>query len=101
MAWATLDEARAHWPDSASLDDSTLSVLLEVATQQCELYAPLLVPEPDRYMIAVIYQAREVYTAGQRDGDVIGIGDYAIRARPLTSTVKSLLRPQPGVPVTG
>ena len=54
------------------------------------------------WMLAVVYQAREVYAAGQRgEQDVIGFGEFAIRARPLTSTVKQLLRPQRGIPVVG
>lgn len=179
MAWATIPQARAHWPDSASLDDATLSTLLDVASIQCEIYAPrellsatttadtvtasstvtasgegffhpidvgalvtgagipagppgpkttitAVAPDgatatlsqaatatgtaitltlarvlPQPWMLATVYQAREVYAAGQRDGDIIGLGDYAIRARPLTGTVKSLLRPQPGRPKVG
>ena len=57
---------------------------------------------PHRYMLAVVYQTREIWAAGKRDGDVIGTGDgYAIRSRPLTGAVKQLLRPQHGVPVLG
>ena len=110
-SWATPEQAKAHWADAASLPPETLQTLLDVATEQCEVYAPVLpvvdpppdppAPLPSRYVQACIYQAREVYAAGQRDGDIIGLGDYAIRARPLTSTVKSLLRPQPGVPAVG
>lgn len=48
---------------------------------------------PSSYMLATVYQARETYDAAIRDGDVIGVGDYAIRARPLTGAVKQLLRP--------
>jgi hypothetical protein len=47
-------------------------------------------------------QAREIYQAQQRgEQDVIGVGDYAIRARPLIAAVKSLLRPQQGRPRVG
>lgn len=103
MAWATREEARRFWKDAEPLDDATLDVLLDVATQQCQSFAPLAAdPVPSRYMLATVYQARELYAASQRgEGDVIGFGDYAIRARPLTSTVKALLRPQRGVPVVG
>lgn len=109
MAWVTKEQAREQWPDAASIPDDALETLLEVATVQAMAYAPaLLVPlDPEQLVIpvnyeqAVILQAREVYAAGQRDGDVIGLGDYAIRARPLTATVKGLLRPQHGVPVVG
>lgn len=50
---------------------------------------------PTSYMQANIFQARETYAAAQRgEQDVIGIGEYAIRARPLTAAVIQLLRPQ-------
>lgn len=109
MPWATREQARAQWPDAASIPDDTLDQLLDVATIQAQAFAPALVVPidpadlviPPNYVQATIYQAREVYAAGQRDGDVIGLGDYAIRARPLTASVKSLLRPQAGVPVVG
>lgn len=96
MSWATKDEARAHWPDAASIDDAVLDTLLDAATEQCKAYAPAVPqPYPVGYMLATVYQAREIYAAGNRDsGDLIGIGDYAIRARPLTAAVKALLRPK-------
>lgn len=102
-AWATPAEAKVHWADAAALEPERLEELLEVAEEQCRQYAPAHAePVPARYKLAVVYQAREVYTASQRDeADVIGIGDYAIRARPLTSAVKQLLRPQRGVPGVG
>lgn len=95
MAWATKEQARAHWADAVSLSDAVLDTLLDVATDQCRAYAPATPePLPVSFMLATVYQAREVYSASQRDGDVIGVGDYAIRARPLTGTVRALLRPQ-------
>lgn len=103
MAWATKTEARSHWPDAVNISDAVLDVLLDVATEQCRAYAPAVAqPYPVGYMLATVYQAREMYSAAYRDsGDVIGIGDYAIRAKPLTAAVKSLLRPQRGVPGVG
>ena len=66
------------------------------------LYGAEVGEVPERYMLATIYQARELWAASKRDGDVIGLGDgYALRSRPLTGVVKSLLRPQRGVPVLG
>lgn len=96
MPWATPEQARQHWPDARSLDDDMLDLLLEASTEQCAEYAPAASqPVSARYVLACIYQAREVYAAGQRgEQDVIGVGDYAIRARPLTAAVKQLLRPQ-------
>ena len=92
--WATLEEARAHWPDAASLTDETLSTLLDVATIRGQTYAPPVDVVPLNYMLGCVYDAREIYAAGQRDGDVIGFGDYVIRARPLTGTVRTLYRPE-------
>lgn len=104
-AWATREQARAFWPDAASIADATLDTLLDVATEQAVEYAPALAvgaPVPARYMLATVYQAREVYAASQRgEQDVIGIGDYAIRARPMTAAVKRLLRPVKGRPKVG
>lgn len=57
---------------------------------------------PKRFRLACVYQARELYAASQRgEQDIIGIGDYAIRARPLTASVKQLLRPKRGVGAVG
>lgn len=96
--WASVPEARVHWKSGVSVTDDTLADLLAAATEQCADYAPALAPGdpiPFRYKLAVIYQARELYNAGQRDNqDAIGVGDFIIRARPLSGTIKQLLRPQ-------
>ena len=103
--WATPTEAAAYWPDATGLDADVLETLLGIAQDVCAAYAPALGetdPVPPRYTLAVVYQARELRAAAQRDGDVIGLGDgYALRSRPLTGAVKSLLRPASGVPVLG
>lgn len=87
-----------HWEDGAVLSDEHLVSLLETAQEQAEAYAPALVegaPVPERYRVAVIYQARDVRRAqlAADGGETIGVGDYALRARPLAAAVKSLLRP--------
>lgn len=98
MAWASTEQARVHWKAGVAVNDDTLAVLLTAAEEQCAAYAPALAAGdavPIRYQLAVIYQARELYNASQRDNaDAIGVGDFVIRARPLTSTIKQLLRPQ-------
>ena len=52
---------------------------------------------PFSYTLAVVYQARDVWTAQQRgdsSSDVVGVGDFgAVRARPLSAVVRQLLRP--------
>jgi hypothetical protein len=97
--WAAdVDFATRHWADAGKLPEATLDELLEVAELACLAYGPALeVPLPDpmpiNWRVASVMQAREIRAAAQRDGDVIGVGDYAIRSRPLTGAVKQLLRP--------
>jgi len=112
--WDTVAEAHTEarntrlWAD-APADDATLDVLLEAASDQVHRFAPAVgvdtvgdpLPVPPRYKLATIYQARELQAAAVRDGDVIGVGDYGLRARPLVDSVKQLLRPQRGRPGVG
>jgi len=103
-AWATDEDAKTHWADAKTMDPAQLAQLLDAAQEQAEAFAPTLAEGaviPDRYTLAVVAQARELYAAARRDGDVIAVDAYAIRARPLTSTVKQLLRPQRGRPGIG
>jgi hypothetical protein len=111
--WAKLEDVRTPEPTdspwaAAPKSDVLLQQLLDVAEIQCRAYAPppVLVTDAggvttevvtDAMRLAVIYQAREVYAAGQRQGDTIVQGDtYVIRARPLVGSVKQLLRPSRG-----
>lgn len=107
--FATVPDARMHWPDSTDISDERLARLLAAVFPGCEAYAPQL-PDaatyptgvPEAYTVAQVMQAREIYQAQQRgEQDVIGVGDYAIRARPLIAAVKSLLRPESGRPRVG
>lgn len=95
-SWATPDQAARHWPDAATLDPARLVELLDAAAEQCAAYAPTPTPTtiPTRYVLATIYQAREIAAAATRDGDLVGAGELAFRSRPLTATVKQLLRPE-------
>jgi hypothetical protein len=102
-AWADTADATAHWHDAAGLAPDVLERLLDAAQEQCETYAPALADAavvPTTYTLAVIYQARETHAAALRsESDVIGVGDYVIRSRPLTGVVKQLLRPRSARPV--
>lgn len=96
------------WPEANTLDPATLTIYLEGATIQAAEFAPALAdlaPVPVTWQLAVAYQAREVYAAARRDGDLIGgqVGAdaYPLRARPLTGTVQQLLRPRRGRPSVG
>jgi hypothetical protein len=99
--WATPAQTRAQWADAPE-DDDLLAFLLGVAQEVCEAYAPALAADaavPARYTRAVVQQLRDVWQNGERDGDVLGYdGEYAIRVRPLTASVKALLRPPTGRP---
>ena len=107
--WATDQMLAEHWPDSSTLTQPARDRVLTVATTQSRSYAPVLPPAQDgtpaevpaNYELGTIYQARELWNAIERgESDVIGIGDYAIRARPLSAPIKSILRPvsaRPGV----
>lgn len=101
MAWATLVQARQHWFDAPS-DDATLTVYLNAAYDALAAYgytgAAPVSPFAERFVLANIFHAREIYRAAVTDGssDVIGVGDFVIRARPLTAAVKALLRPPTG-----
>lgn len=103
MAWATTDDVREQWADAQLIDDPLLQKLIDAAHPVCETYAPSLgagAPVPPNYVQAEILQVRSVYSAGQRDGDVLGFGDgFAVRVRPLGEDVKLLLRPRRGKPV--
>lgn len=111
--WADTDDARTLWPDAAGLDDALLDELLAAAYVVCERFAapsialdPTPPATPDAGVVGVrrlanVYEARELWAASRRDGDVIGFDAYAVRVRPLSSTVQSLLRPSRGAPVTG
>jgi hypothetical protein len=113
VTWATTTEARSLWPDAVALDDDTLSALLDAAFLVCKRFAAPSIGEdptpPDVVDAAVLgvrrlantYEARELWAASRRDGDVLGFENYAVRVRPLSSTVQSLLRPSRGVPSTG
>lgn len=102
--WADAATVTQHWAD-APTTTTTRDRLLSVATIQARDYAPTLpvgTPVPDTYALAVIYQAADLWAAILRgDTDIIGVGDYALRRRPLSGTVRGLLRPETGLPPIG
>lgn len=110
--WITLETARANWADADGLSDPILTSLLEAAQDQITEYAPtslitqldeLDLPDdeadlPSRLREALLLQVRELWRAGEREGDTIGLGDYTIVTKPLIGSVKKLLRPTRAVP---
>lgn len=112
-AWCTAEEARSLWPDAVALDPATLEELLDAAYLVCQRFAaPSIGVDPappdvvDAGVVGVrrlanAYEARELWQASRRDGDVIGFDSYAVRVRPLSSTVQALLRPSRGGVMTG
>lgn len=104
--WADRPLAERHWADAKKLDDTTLDELLEIAEGDCLAYGPALEvplpsPMPINWRVASVLQAREIRAAQLRDGDVIGVGDYAFRSRPLVGAVMQMLRPRTRRWVTG
>lgn len=102
-SWAQLDDAREVWPD-APVDDDVLARLLVTGCEQLSEFAPALVPGaavPQRYIEANVLQARELWSAARRDGDLVGFDTYAVRVRPLSATVRQLVRPPGGRPRFG
>lgn len=108
-AWPAADELRAfarrHWKDAKNLADVELDEYLDAALPGVVAYAPVLpdtTPAPTNYLLGLTFQARELRAAYLRnEADVVGVGDYALRARPLTSAVRQLLRPKRGRPGLG
>ena len=95
------------WPDVDQLDPADRDAYLQSAFEQVVEYAPVLAvgdPVPQRYVMAQIAQARETFMANRSgDGETLGTADsgFAIRVRPLSTTVKSLLRPRRAAPLVG
>lgn len=107
---ATIADARALWADASTIDDDVLADILATSWARCVEFLPAgvaddwsNVPGPVmlRWKTANVYDARDLWAAGQRDGDVIAFDTYALRARPMSGTVASLLRPRRGVPMVG
>jgi hypothetical protein len=103
---ATTADAHALWPDSSTLDEPTLLLLLDGAWLTCSAYLPADVLEsttsaPPTWTEAVVLQARDVWSAFLRTGDVVGFESYAVRVRPLSDSVAALLRPRRGRPLVG
>lgn len=97
-AWATQAAAAEYWPDADSLTPAVASVLLTAATETAKRNTPALDPDTtpvtDSHVLAVVYLARDLRSAmlrGETDIVSIGVGDYALRARPLSAIVRSLL----------
>lgn len=103
--WAQLDDVRRTWAD-APLSDTDLTALILAAHVQCEAYAPALAEGatvPPNYVEGEALAVHELGAAHERDGDVLGFGaeGYAVRVRPLSASVKALLRPRRAVPRLG
>jgi len=102
MPWvsATLEEARAAWPDAPE-DDGELAAVLEAACSQCEAFAPVLgdadlpdISQHARFVRAQIMQARALYRSGTvGGGDTFGAEGMSVTVFPMDWTVKALLRP--------
>lgn len=113
-AWAThpadtvgtLPSDPGPWVEAENIGPTLVGRLLASAQAAVEAYAPKLAPGdpvPDSYTLAVVLQARDTWQASRRVGDAVAIGDagYPIRVRPLSDTVRQLVRPPEAVPGFG
>lgn len=122
--WLEADIIRYEWPDGASLPDEVLETIVNSAQELIEEYAspsllarldgltlPITIVSevpyqesadsalfPPRLRTALIMQAREIWRSSEREGDVLGVGEFAVRATDMTSTVRKMIRPRQGKP---
>lgn len=122
--WLSLDIVREEWPD-ALVSDEWLTSILETAQEQILEYAPASLTSkldtlnlpialtstdpytesddsaafPPRIRSALLMQAREIWRAAEREGDVLGVGEYTVRASDMTTTVRKILRPRRAYPI--
>lgn len=95
-AWADATAAADHWPDVADLTPAVQTLLFTAATRVAKRHTPALDPDTtlitDDMVLAVIYLAKDLRAAILRgDTDIVGVGDYALRARSLSAVVRALL----------
>lgn len=103
-AWAAQSDCAGVWLDGEKLAPSTWARLVEAATEQARVFAPVLPDDaeiPAGYVMGTILHTRELAAAAKRDGDVIAGDVYAIRARDLTAAVRACFRPKRGRPGIG
>ncbi|QUC01105.1 hypothetical protein [Cellulosimicrobium cellulans] len=86
-----------EWADRP--DDDVAAVLLQAAHVACVAF---LGAEPDtvsaNHKLAETLQARALHRAGYVGSGNAAGGDFPVTVFPMDWTVKSLLRPQPGIP---
>ena len=88
------------WSGAPIENEENLTLILGVAREQVEAYGgPVVSGEdvPDRYILAQIRQAQNLWAAGRADenGD-IGSEGYSYVPRPLDKTIRNIIRPVQG-----
>lgn len=96
------------WPGAPEDQDEILGMLLDIAKEQVIAFAPItafdltdpLVPKPStRLVYAQLQQAINLWNAGNVSSDgTQGPESYSFTPRPLDKTIRSIIRPQSGVP---
>lgn len=94
---------KAAWRDAPVQNVELLGMLLDVARDQVEAFAPApapLAPEepvpgpPPRYVLAQLMQVRNLWNAGRVTGDgEVGPEGFTFRPYPLDNTIKAVIRP--------
>lgn len=106
-AWYTADtpeaqqRVRAAWADAPVQNAELLGMLLTVARGQVLGYG-IEAPEPevpDRFVLAQLMQARNLWNAGRTTGDgEVGSDGFVFRPMPLDKTIRLVIRPIDGKP---
>ena len=99
IGWVDTAEVVDHWEDAHLIAPDVLARLLATAHEQCEAYAPVLDPVPERYITAQILQARALWQMQrQGPGDTYGPDGFQVTVYPLDARIRALLRPRrPGL----
>lgn len=89
------------WEGAPVESPEVLGMLLDVARQQVESYAPEREgpswPVPGRLIYAQLQQARNLWNAGAAGGNgEIGADGFSYQPRPLDKTIRAIIRPTTG-----
>lgn len=98
----------AAWPDAPISNLEVCALLLSTARDQVTDYAPAPAPvpsgepvpdPPDRYVLAQLQQARNLWNSGRTTGEgEVGADGFVFRPYPLDKTIKQIIRPVDGKP---
>lgn len=91
------DRLLAAWQDAPVNVVEVCAMLLDVAREQVLEFGPVLAegdPIPDRFVLAQLRQAENLWNAGRVSGaGDMGVDTYTFTPRPLDKTIRQIIRP--------